>query len=73
MIAAAVETLVVLGSGAAWGAARLLRNQLFGVGPHDLAPISAAAGILLVAAAGACWLPARRAASTDPMETLKQE
>jgi predicted permease len=64
---------VAIGRAAAWSAGRLLKSQLFGVQPHDLAALTGAAAVLLVTAAAACWLPARRAASTDPMETLRAE
>ena len=54
-------------------AARLLRSQLFGVTPTDpLAYVSVAALLGLVALC-ACYLPARRAASVDPMVVIRQE
>jgi ABC-type lipoprotein release transport system permease subunit len=46
---------------------------LFGVSPVDPAAYVAALGIMLVAAALASYLPARRAATVDPTETLKAE
>jgi predicted permease len=54
-------------------AARLMTTLLYGFRP-DYVPIVAAVGITLLAvAACACLIPARRAASVDPMEALRQE
>ena len=52
---------------------RLLRSQLFGVSPAD--PLTLIAGTLLVAAVVllAALLPARRAASIEPMQALRTE
>jgi putative ABC transport system permease protein len=53
--------------------ARLLRSQLYGVSPAD--PLTLCGGTLLVAAVAllAALLPARRAASVDPMKALRTE
>lgn len=53
--------------------ARLLADRLFGVTFTD--PANWCATVLLVAAIAlfACWLPARRAAATDPIEALRHE
>jgi putative ABC transport system permease protein len=50
---------------------RLMRGLLHGVSPLD--PLTFAAVPVLLAAITlfACWLPARRAAKTDPMEALR--
>ena len=52
---------------------RMLRSQLYGVGPYDL--LTLLAGTLLVAfvALLAALLPARRAASVEPMKALRTE
>jgi putative ABC transport system permease protein len=52
---------------------RLLRSQLFGVQPAD--PLSYVAVAVLLAAVSlvACYIPARRAASVDPLVALRQE
>src|SRR5208337_2942514 len=53
--------------------ARMIRSQLFGVSPFD--PVTLAAGTLLVALVAllAALLPARRAASVEPMKALRTE
>lgn len=64
---------VVIGTGAAWAATRLIQAQLFGVRATDLATIAAAAlGIVLVAALSG-YLPARRATAIDPVTALRWE
>jgi predicted permease len=70
-------TLAAIGCGigalAAAAPARLLRQQLYGVTPHD--PVSFGATVLILAAACAlaCWIPARLALSASPMEVLRSE
>ena len=54
-------------------AARLESAALFGVRPLDALSITVALGILAAAVAVAAWLPARRAASVDPMQALRSE
>ncbi|NNF28241.1 MAG: hypothetical protein HKN73_13535 [Gemmatimonadetes bacterium] len=64
---------VVLGVGASLAMSRVLRSLLFGLSPVD--PISLIGGpllLLLVAGAGAL-IPALRALSVDPAETLRIE
>jgi predicted permease len=58
---------------AAMAAGRLLSSLLFGVGPLDPAAYAAALGVTIAAAALASYLPARRAALIDPIETLRAE
>ena len=62
-----------LGLGAAWGLTRLLQSVLFETSPHDPLTYGAVAIGLLIVAALACWLPARRAAKVDPMVALRAE
>jgi putative ABC transport system permease protein len=64
---------VVLGLGASAGAARLLRNQLFGVEPNDMATFAVVTAVLAGVAILACWLPARRASRVDPMVALRSD
>lgn len=53
--------------------ARLLISQLYQVKPHDPETFAAGIAVLLVIALAACWLPARHAASIDPMRALRME
>ena len=71
--AALVAAGAVAGLLAAAAASRILESFLFGITAHDHftfvgAPLSLAAVALV-----ACWLPARRAARIDPMETLRAD
>jgi len=52
---------------------RLIAPQLYGISARDPLTISTAAGLLLLVALGACWMPARRAARVDPVRTLRFE
>lgn len=63
----------VVGLVAAVAAARLMSSVLFGVSPLDVTAYAAAVAATLLAAALATYVPARRAASVDPMETLRAE
>jgi predicted lysophospholipase L1 biosynthesis ABC-type transport system permease subunit len=64
---------VAIGLGAAAGLARLMSALLFGVSALDWTTYGAAAVLLLLSCAFASYLPARRAATIDPMETLRAE
>jgi hypothetical protein len=54
-------------------ATRLETSILFGVHPLDSLSLLAAFSLLAVATLGASWLPARRAASIEPMQALRSE
>jgi predicted permease len=58
--------------GSAWSA-DALSGMLFGVKPIDPASFLAAIAILICAAIAACYFPARRAASLDPVAALRQD
>ena len=60
-----------LGLLAAIAFGRIIASLLFGVGGADPATFAAAALILLAAALLAAYVPARRAARTDPVESLR--
>ena len=64
---------ICIGAVGAFFAVRVLKSVLFGVSPFD--PLSAAAAVfvMLVTAAIAAWLPARRAAAIEPMQALRAE
>jgi len=54
-------------------AGRSLSSQLYGVGRFDPLALGGALGILLLSAVVAGFLPARRAASIEPVEALRTE
>jgi predicted permease len=64
---------VVIGVPAGLIATRLMRTQLFGVGPVDVPSLGIAIVVLLATAVVASYLPARRAANVGPLEALRME
>ena len=73
MVSGAAMTIVGLVSGLALAAAatRLLGSLLYGVAPSDPVTFVAVAGILAAAAAGAIYLPARRATQISAAVALR--
>ncbi len=61
----------VAGVAVAFASARVVGSLLFQVSPYDSAIASSAVCVLVAMGTAACLLPARRAASVDPMEALK--
>jgi ABC-type lipoprotein release transport system permease subunit len=53
--------------------ARLLRGFLFAVSPLDPLTLTVVPLLMLLLSILAAWLPARRAASIDPMLTLRAD
>jgi putative ABC transport system permease protein len=64
---------VVAGLGVAFFLGRLLEARLYGVTARDPIALLASVFLLIVVALLACWIPARRAARTDPMTALRAE
>jgi putative ABC transport system permease protein len=64
---------VLLGLALAAVATRLLSSLLFGISPLDPITFAATSAILVATALAASYIPARRAAGTDPMESLRAE
>jgi len=64
---------VVIGLGAAWAVMRLMSSLLFGVKPVDLVTYGVVSLVLIATAALSSYLPARRAATVNPVETLRSE
>jgi predicted permease len=73
------DGLLPVFAGAATGVAlalalsRLVGSLLFEVSPSDPGIVAGAVATLTVVGACACFLPARRAASVEPMEALRSE
>jgi ABC-type antimicrobial peptide transport system permease subunit len=71
------QALVLAGSGLAFGlvgsllVGRLIRSLLFEVSPSDPGTLFAICMLLLLVGILAAWLPANRAAKTDPMVALR--
>jgi predicted permease len=73
------ESLALLGVGVLLGLpvgiaiTRFVASMLYGLGPQDPASIGTALIVLTAATAAASYLPARRAATVDPVQALRQE
>ncbi|HEV3198449.1 MAG TPA: ABC transporter permease [Bryobacteraceae bacterium] len=70
---ALVSMGVVIGAVAARGVTRSIASLLFGLEPGDVTTVVVAAAAMLIVAVIAGYLPARRAASVDPMMALRCE
>jgi predicted permease len=64
---------LVSGLGCTWIATRAIQAFLFGVDAHDPATILVVCVVLAVCGLVAALIPARRAASIDPMQALRAE
>jgi predicted permease len=64
---------VIIGLGASLATTRLIASLLYGLTPNDPLTIALAGLLLLMVAALAGYLPARRAARVDPMVALRHE
>ncbi len=62
-----------LGIPAALWAGHLMASQLYGVGSYDPVALVGSALVLAVCAITAGFIPARRAASIEPMQALRTE
>jgi len=70
-----VLTLIAISLGwpAAWMLAKLASSFLYGIHPHDALTFSLVPPFLAVIALAACYIPARRAASVNPLQALRTE
>jgi putative ABC transport system permease protein len=64
---------LALGCAGALGLSRLMRTLLFGVRPFEPGIVALALLAFALAAAVACYLPARRASGVDTVSALRQE
>jgi predicted permease len=62
----------LVGLGAALAAARVLGSLLYDVAPSDPVTFVVIVGLLVASVIGASWIPARRAASVQPTEALRE-
>jgi predicted permease len=63
---------LVIGLAGAYAAVAWLGSVLFGVSPRDPLSFAGVAIVLLAVAAAASFLPARRAASVDPLQAMRR-
>jgi predicted permease len=64
---------MLLGWPAAWMLAKVSSRFLYGIQPHDVFTFAVVPPLLAAIALAACWIPARRAATIDPMRSLRTE
>jgi ABC-type antimicrobial peptide transport system permease subunit len=64
---------LISGFVASWFAVRAIQAFLFGVGRHDPITVLSVCGLLAVSGLLAAIIPARRAASVNPMQALRTE
>ena len=64
---------ILAGTAIALLGARAVRSVLFGISALNPALYAGAAGVLIAVAILAALLPARRAATTDPMTSLRAD
>ncbi|MGB6742949.1 MAG: FtsX-like permease family protein, partial [Terracidiphilus sp.] len=64
---------LLLGIPAALYADYLMKSLLYGVGSYDMTAIAGAPFMLVLCATAAAFIPARRAASIEPMQALRTE
>lgn len=64
-------TGIVIGAAGAVASAQVLRKLLYGITTSDPLTLVAVAVAFSLVALAACYLPARRAASVNPIEVLR--
>jgi predicted permease len=64
---------IAMGLGGALALGRVATSLLYGLKAWDPPTLASAAGVLVLVALAASWIPARRAAGTDPMQALRHE
>jgi len=64
---------IAIGIGASFAVTRCVKSMLFGITPSDPVTLWGAATLLMIVALCASWIPARRAASVQPIEALRRD
>ena len=64
---------IAIGVPVALAATKLIKSRLYGVEAHDGISVLIAVAAMLIVAAFAAWIPARRAARVDPVIALRYE
>ena len=64
---------VGIGSVGALAAGKLIESRLYGVEARDVRTLALAVSVLMVIALLASWIPARRAALTNPVESMRPD
>jgi ABC-type lipoprotein release transport system permease subunit len=64
---------MVIGIGSSLLVGRLLESLLLDLQPYDPVALGGVSAALLAVVFVAAWIPARRAALTDPAESLRSE
>jgi putative ABC transport system permease protein len=68
-----VAVALIIGTAGALALTRLMQGLVFDVSTTDPPTFLAMAGLLAAIALIACWLPARRASTIDPVEAIRYE
>ena len=63
----------LIGIAGAMATTRLLSRWLYGVSPTEPAVFAGLSIAMVAVALLACWIPARRAARVDPIDSLRSE
>ena len=66
-------TAIAIGVAASLLVTRFVKSMLFGIAPSDPVVLLAATALLMFVAIGASWIPARRAATVQPLDALRRE
>ena len=64
---------VAIGLAGSFGVTRVIASQLWGISPHDPTTIAGVVAVIALAGASACYFPARRAMTVDPIIALRYE
>jgi putative ABC transport system permease protein len=68
-----IGTGLAVGIAASFAVTRMIAAQLWGISPHDPATLIGVIVFLVMAGLAACYLPARKATTVDPIIALRTE